>query len=263
MATTVGLFPLIMVLNSEKQNQSPSPELSGEYWLDLRSAGILDAVTTARAGGKAANLARLAELDLPTPSAVVLTTDAWYHFIEKSGIRSGIEEALKTLTSEPGDFEGPARRIASLINDAEMPVTLARQMGAAYKDLSMNDSRPLAIRSSGSYEDSPEASFSGMLSTVLGVSSLEKTFEAVRKCWTSAFNTRSLRYLLRMGLDPAGVAVALIFQQMETARSSGVLFTVDPATGERDIAVLEAAYGYGPAVVSGDVTPDLYRINKK
>lgn len=251
-----------MVINSEKQNQSPSPALSGEFWLDLRSGGNLDEVTTARAGGKAANLARLAKLDLPTPSAIVLTTDAWSYFIEMSGIGSGISAAMAALSAAPADVEGPARHIASLINEAVMPLDLARQMGVAFKDLSAHDSRPLAIRSSGSYEDSADASFSGMLSTVLGVSSLEKTYEAVRKCWTSAFNTRSLRYLLRMGLDPAGVAVALIFQQMETARSSGVLFTVDPATGERNVAVLEAAYGYGPAVVSGDVTPDLYRINK-
>ena len=249
-------------MNSKKLNQGAGPVLSRDFWLDLRSAGGLDEVTTGRAGGKAANLALLVKLELPTPAAVVLTADAWSYFIRESGIRPGIEAALASLESEPNDYDGPARCIARLINEAEVPEDLTQQMEAVYMDLSGRGNMPIAIRSSGSYEDSPEASFSGMLSTVLGVTSSAMMLEAVKKCWTSGYNARSLRYLSRMALDPAGVTVALIFQQMEQAASSGVLFTVDPATGERDIAVLEAAYGYGPAVVSGDVTPDLYRINK-
>ncbi|MEK6537160.1 MAG: PEP/pyruvate-binding domain-containing protein, partial [Actinomycetota bacterium] len=102
-----------------------------------------------------------------------------------------------------------------------------------------------------------------MLSTVLGVSHPEGLFTAIRKCWASGFNPRGLRYLVRMGLQPSGMAVALIFQQMVKALSSGVLFTVDPATGDSETAVLEAAYGYGPGVVSGNVTPDLYRVRKQ
>jgi pyruvate,water dikinase len=246
-----------------KKDQHPlNPALSG-FWLDLRVTGSLAEVNVAHAGGKAANLARLAELGMPTPRAVVLTTDAWRFFLDSSGLGPRLAEALAGLDSDPDEVNLPARKIAELISGAVMPAVLEEQIREVYDDLSGCGSSLIAIRSSGSYEDSPEASFSGMLSTVLGVSHPEGLFTAIRKCWASGFNPRGLRYLVRMGLQPSGMAVALIFQQMVRALSSGVLFTIDPATGESETAVLEAAYGYGPGVVSGNVTPDLYRVKKK
>ncbi len=248
--------------------QPVRPTNDGGFWLDLRLPEVLPEVTVRLAGGKAANLARLAGLELPTPNAVVLTTDAWNFFLDSAGVRPRLEEVVKGLESvpggsEPGEVDGSSREITKLIFDAVMPAVLEEQILAVYDDLTDCGARSIAIRSSGSYEDSPDASFSGMLSTVLGVSDQEALFQAIRKCWASGFNPRGLRYLARMGLDPSGVAVALIFQEMVKAKSSGVLFTVDPATGDAETAVLEAAYGYGPGVVSGQVTPDLYRVNKQ
>jgi pyruvate,water dikinase len=239
------------------------PEAIAGFWLGLRTQDKPAAVSVARAGGKAANLARLAALGLPTPNAIVMTTDAWHFFLDSSGLKPRLEAALAGLKADPDEVAAPARTIAALITDAVMPAVLEEQIREAYDELSECGNRPIAIRSSGSYEDSSEASFSGMLSTVLGVHDVDGLFQAIRKCWASGFNPRGLRYLARMGLEPAGMAVALIFQQMVEARSSGVLFTADPATGDAGIAVLEAAYGYGPGVVSGQVTPDLYRVEKK
>lgn len=242
---------------------SPShPEPSGSFWLDLRKPEDLGRATIPRAGGKAANLARLVGLGLPTPNARVLTADAWHFFLDCSGIRARLQEELEALASRIHEVDEPARRIASLIDGAGIPPEVTTQIAEVFTGLSESGARLLAIRSSGSYEDSPEASFSGMLTSVLGVATLEAALAAVKKCWISGFSPRSLRYLARMGLDPAGMSLAVIFQQMVEARSSGVLFTVDPATGDSAVAVLEAAYGYGPGVVSGDVTPDLYRIDK-
>ncbi|MEK6537390.1 MAG: PEP/pyruvate-binding domain-containing protein, partial [Actinomycetota bacterium] len=153
-----------------KKDQLPlSPTLSG-FWLDLRETGSLAKVNVARAGGKAANLARLAELGMPTPRAVVLTTDAWRFFLDSSGLGPRLAEALAGLDSDPDDVDLPARKIAELISAAVMPAVLEEQIRGVYDDLSGCGSSLIAIRSSGSYEDSPEASFSGMLSTVLGVS---------------------------------------------------------------------------------------------
>lgn len=252
-----------MAAHSEKQDPRYFSGAATDYWIDMREPGALDWVTIGSAGGKAANLARLIRLGLPTPNAVVLTTDSWYYFAEESKIKPALDRILDEFRRDPEDARVPAQRIAELIHQARMPAELAAAIASVYQDLSQRGERSLAIRSSGSYEDSPEASFSGMLSTVLGVRSLTAAYAAVKKCWASGFNARSLRYLVRMGLDAEGMAVAIIFQQMVRATSSGVLFTVDPATGDQDTAVLEAAYGYGPGVVSGDVTPDLYRINKK
>lgn len=252
-----------MAAHSEKPDPRFVPGAATGLWLDMRERDILSGVTVSRAGGKAANLARLIQLDLPAPNAIVLITEAWHYFTGASGIRPALDNILMRFKQDPEDADNTARQVSALVRDAEMPPGLAGEIDAVYQDLSEGGARSLAIRSSGSYEDSPEASFSGMLSTVLGVRSLESVYEAVKKCWASGFNARSLRYLSRMGLDPQGMAVAIIFQQMVKAASSGVVFTVDPATGDPETAVLEAAYGYGPGVVSGEVTPDLYRIKKK
>lgn len=249
--------------NSKNENQASASVPPEGFWLDLRDTKQLKEADIALVGGKAANLAKLIQLGMPTPKAKVLTSAAWHYFLKKSGAGERLQTELEGIESRVHEVSEPARRIASLLGDAELPGEVAEQIAAVYADLSEDGSRPLAIRSSGSYEDSPTASFSGMLSSVLGVSSLDDVLAAVRKCWLSGFSPRSLRYLAKMGLNPAGMSLAVIFQQMVEARSSGVLFTVDPATGDNSVAVIEAAYGYGPGVVSGNVTPDLYRIDKK
>lgn len=241
--------------------QSAGP--AGDFWLDMSDSAQLELVDIRRGGGKAANLARLRRLGLPTPNAFVLTTDAWHYYLEGAGLKAELDRILEEFARRPDQPDEAARQIGALVREGEIPTALCDSILQIYDRLSGGGRHSLAIRSSGAYEDSPEASFSGMLSTVLGVRSPEEALAAVRKCWASGYNARSLRYLVRMQLDPAGVAVALIFQQMVKATRSGVLFTVDPATGDRETAVLEAAYGYGPGVVSGDVTPDLYRINKE
>lgn len=252
-----------MAEQPKNNERSCVPGFSAALWLDLRDLGAVDDVSIGRAGGKAANLARLIRLGLPTPSAVVLTTDAWNLFLREAGIAGRLEAVLNDFKDNPEEVDGPARRIAALINGAGMPAALNEEIACAYRDLSGDGAHSVAIRSSGSLEDSAVASFSGMLSTVLGVRDPDQVSQAVRKCWISGFSVRSLRYLTRMGLDPCGMGVALIFQRMVQAKSSGVLFTVDPATGDPETAVLEAAYGYGPGVVSGNITPDLYRISKE
>ena len=236
---------------------------SGRFWMDMRDRSGLEQVTVARAGGKAVNLARLMQHGLPTPQAVVLIVDAWRFFLEESGLLPDMERALAEFKENPVDFDRHAQRLTGLITEAEIPAALSTQIASLYEDLSGGSSHPLAVRSSGTYEDSPEASFSGMLSSVLGVASFEDSLVAIKKCWASGFGRRSLRYFQKMGLDPEGMAVAVIFQRMVEANSSGVLFTVDPATGDTGVIVLEVAYGYGPGVVSGDITPDLYRIDKE
>ncbi len=250
---------------ARKSSAKHSPCHSGppRFCLDLRDPALAAAATEPLAGGKAANLARLASLGLPTPAAIVLTTDAWHYFLRQAGIKRDLQRALAPLKRPVEEVEEPGGRARSLILDAKMPVLLADQIADVFQELSENGIKRLAVRSSGVSEDSPETSFSGMLSTVLGVSSLEETLAAVKKCWSSSFNSRSLKYLVRMGLDAGAMAVAVIIQQLVIARSSGVLFTVDPATGDSGVAVLEAAFGYGSGVVSGEITPDLYRIDKK
>lgn len=252
-----------MAAYPQKRKDESASGISPRFWLDLRDPTVLKRVNVVNAGGKAANLSRLMALGLPTPSAVVLSAESWQYFMQEAGIKDALAEYLNRFGTNEAGAEITARKISGLIKKAPMPPVLQKEIAAVYQDLSAGGVRSLAIRSSGSYEDSPSASFSGMLSSVLGVRSLEKVYRAVKKCWSSGFNSRSLSYLNRMGLAPGGMAVAIIFQQMVKASSSGVLFTVDPAMGDRETAVLESAYGYGPGVVSGNVTPDLYRINKK
>ncbi len=251
-----------MARKPSTKKSSLSPD-SPKFFVDLRVPVPAAAAGETVVGGKAANLARLARLGLPTPAAAVLTTGAWRYFLSSSGIGKDLKKTLALLKQGTEDVEEPGRRARALIQGALMPELLASQIGRFFQELSESGKKRLAVRSSGVSEDSPETSFSGMLSTVLGVANLDETLAAVKKCWSSGFNSRSLKYLARMKLDAGAMAVAVILQQMVEARSSGVLFTVDPATGDKGVAVLEAAFGYGPGVVSGEITPDLYRLDKK
>ncbi len=232
-------------------------------WLDLRHRESLEEIDAAMVGGKAYNLGRLRIGGLPTPEAVVLTAAGWRYFLQHAGVSGEFAAIIEEFRARPGDFDLYARRIRRLIDAAEFPPELAEQAATYFEELSAGGERPLAVRSSGTVEDSPGASFSGTLTTVLGVRTAADAIAAVRRCWSSGFGRRSLRYFHKMELDPSQMVVAVIFQQMIEAECSGVLFTVDPATGDEGVVVLEAAYGYGPAVVSGNVTPDLYRIDKQ
>jgi pyruvate,water dikinase len=213
----------------------------------------LGARDLAVAGGKGANLGELFRAGLPVPTGFVLTTAAYDAFVAAHGLAETVVElATPAAGAEPGEFERAAEKIRTLFLGAEVPHDVAGELTAAYAELGGD----VAVRSSATAEDLPDASFAGQQETFLHVRGAEVVVEAVRACWASLWTARAMAYRAQRGIDPAGVRLAVVVQRMVEADASGVLFTANPVTGRRDQTVISAAWGLGEAVVGGSVCTD-------
>ena len=212
------------------------------------------------AGGKGANLGELIHAGIPVPPGFVVTAPAYQHFIEIRGLSNiihGMLDGLDPDNSEKLQLAGDM--IKTEILKADMPDGIAKQIVSAYKKMGA----PLvAVRSSATAEDLPEASFAGQQSTYLNVLGEEEVLIAVKSCWASLFESRAIFYRAHQQYDHLSVSIAVPVQKMVQSVVSGVLFTVEPVTGDRSKIVIDAVYGLGEAAVSGAVTPDYYVVNK-
>jgi len=227
----------------------------------------LTADDVALAGGKGANLGELVRIGVPVPPGFVVTTEAYRRFLRETGLEEKIRELLEGLNVEdPASLEETSRRIRELILSKPMPRDVEEAIRAAYRELGrrLKIEEPLvAVRSSASAEDLPEASFAGQQDTYLNVRGEDKVVEKVKACWASLFTARAIAYREDKGIDHLKVAMAVVVQKMVNSRSSGVMFTIHPTTGNRDVVVIESSWGLGEAIVGGKVTPDMFVIDKK
>ncbi|HEX4815148.1 MAG TPA: PEP/pyruvate-binding domain-containing protein [Nonomuraea sp.] len=189
-------------------------------------------------GGKGASLARLARAGLPVPGGFHVTTEAYRAFV--ADFRDEID---------PADPESTA----ALFARHEVPAPVAEEIRRAYAALGADV--PVAVRSSATAEDLPGMSFAGQQDTYLNVRG-DGLLEAVKRCWASLWNARAIAYREQNGVPHDEVALAVVVQELVDAEASGILFTADPVTGDRDATVINAAWGLGEAVVGGQVTPD-------
>jgi len=209
-------------------------------------------------GGKAANLTRLRDAGFPVPDGFVVTADAYRRFLEATGIADDLADAIDVDSHDHDALDAAAARARQIITDTDPPETLQKGLRAAYAGLEADS---VAVRSSATAEDLPEASFAGQQETYLNVAGEDAVVERVRDCWASLFTERALEYRARMGFDDGTVGIAVVVQKMVDAEKSGVLFTADPTTGDAEMTV-EAAWGLGEAVVAGEVSPDSYVIDR-
>ena len=222
------------------------------YTLPLASADAL----LERVGGKGANLARLARAGYSVPTGFLITTDAYRSFVEDNALRPALDEILKGAdSSQLASLEAASTQIRALFATGRLPPGLAAEVRAAYAALG---SPPVAVRSSATAEDLPGLSFAGQQDTVLNVIGEAALLEAVVRCWSSLWTARAIRYRARSGLASAGLALAVVVQQMVESEASGVLFTANPLSGKRTETVIDAIFGLGEALVSGQVEPDHY-----
>ena len=205
-------------------------------------------------GGKGANLGELVAAGLPVPTGCVLTTDAYREFIAANSLQDRI---LELATSAPDERADAAGSIADLFAAGTIPPEMAGEFREAY--LLLGDGKgevPVAVRSSATAEDLAEASFAGQQDTYLNVSGAGALLDAVRECWASLWTARAMAYRARAGIDPQDVALAIVIQEMVDADAAGVMFTANPATGNRCQIVIGAAWGLGESVVGGLVSTD-------
>jgi phosphohistidine swiveling domain-containing protein len=213
-------------------------------------------------GGKGASLARLLNDGFPVPDGFHITTEAYRRFAGDNNLHSQIQAALAGVDeTKPSTLEKAAKSIHSAFMEAVIPEDIASEIVGAYGDLS-GANPSVAVRSSATAEDLPQASFAGQQETYLNVCGPGHLLEAVKKCWASLWTARAIGYRNRQGISQEGVALAIVVQQLVNAEVAGILFTVNPIDGNRDHALISAAWGLGDAVVGGRVTPDEYVVEK-
>ena len=207
----------------------------------------LSADRIAEVGGKAANLGELIAAGFDVPPGFCVTTVA-YRLATRG-----------TMVEDGSATDAGAARSAVLT--APFPSQVADAVRSAYLELGSGSDIAVAVRSSATAEDLPGASFAGQQDTYLNITGVENVLDAVHRCWASLWTDRAVAYRAAQEIDGAGVALAVVVQQMVDATVAGVLFTADPVTGRRRQAVIDAAPGLGESVVSGSVDPDRFVVD--
>jgi pyruvate,water dikinase len=212
-------------------------------------------------GGKGANLGEMTNAGIPVPPGFIVTSAAYFDFLEKAGLRDKIQALLKPVdVHDSRQLQDTAQEVQKLILDATMPPETAREIEQAYIKMGRG---LVAVRSSGTAEDLPEASFAGQQATFLNIEGEKDVVTAVQGCWASLFGARAIFYRQEQGFDHFKVGIAVPVQRMVQSETSGVMFTVEPTNNDKEKITIEAVLGLGEMIVSGDVTPDHYTISKK
>ncbi|MDD5590526.1 MAG: phosphoenolpyruvate synthase [Dehalococcoidales bacterium] len=212
-------------------------------------------------GGKGANLGEMTNAGIPVPPGFVVTASAYFDFLKQTGVTDKIRRLLQPLdVNDSKQLQQTAAKVRELILKATMPPELIAEIKGAYAELGGG---LVAVRSSATAEDLPEASFAGQQSTYLNIGDEKGVIAAVHSCWASLFEARAVFYREKQGFDHFKVGIAVPVQRMVQSEASGVMFTVEPVTSVTNEIVIEAIYGLGEAIVSGEENPDLYIVDKE
>jgi pyruvate,water dikinase len=212
-------------------------------------------------GGKGANLGEMLRANIPVPPGFIVTAVAYARFIEQSGLHGRIEAVLSGLDVHDSDaLQRVSEQVKKLIIDTPVPADIAAQIKTYYQEMG---GAPVAVRSSATAEDLPEASFAGQQSTFLNVVGEDRVVAAVKECWASLFEARAIFYRVENGFEHMKVKIAVPVQKMVQSERSGVMFTVEPVTSDRSKITVEAIAGLGEALVSGETSPDMYIVDKE
>jgi rifampicin phosphotransferase len=242
-------------------NDPASQLMTASYVRDLGDEGL----GLSELGGKGQSLARLAAAGVPVPGGFHITTAAYYDFIAEHDLEGSISAQLATISESALDEPGAeptahaAAAIETLFTDHEVPPGIATDVVQAYHSLG---SPAVAVRSSATAEDLPEASFAGQQETFLDVVGDDQLLLAVRSCWASLWTARAISYRARRGIPADKIGLAVVVQELIDADASGIVFTADPVTGNDTLIEINAAWGLGEAVVGGQVTPDTISIER-
>jgi len=215
-------------------------------------------------GGKGGSLGELTRAGIAVPPGFVVRTRAFERFLEALERDAPIRSRVEALASEDlGAIGALSQELRARIERSVLPPEVLDEIAAAHAALcGAGIHAPLAVRSSATTEDAPDASFAGLQDTYLWVTDLEQTLHYVRSCWASLYSVESVSYRRKRGFPEEGVAMAVVVQKMVDARAAGVMFTRSPLTGDRSVIAIEGAWGLGSAVVGGEVTPDRWVIGK-
>ncbi len=227
-------------------------EMPNVLWLEeIKKEDIISV------GGKGASLGEMTAIGLPVPKAFVVTAQAFRKFLVETGIEDALFRRLERLdVDDNGALESVARDVQDLVLSVEMPDHIREEVVDAYARMGA-DGTVVAVRSSATAEDLPDASFAGQQETFLNILGEEALLDAVQRCWASLYGARAIYYRAKQGFDDRSVNIAVVVQELIRSEKSGVMFTSHPVTGE-PLTIVEGSWGLGEAVVSGSVSPDNY-----
>ncbi len=217
-------------------------------------------------GGKNMSLGRMTRAEIPVPPGFAVTTHAYEDLLSEAGIGQKIMDTMAKVDPEDvATVQEAGKTVRELIRGAPVPAHVEPVIKDAYQGLCDRCSlaaMPVAVRSSATAEDLPGASFAGQQETYLWVMGANEVVEATRNCWASLFTDRAISYRLKMGFPHEQVLISVGVQEMVNAKCAGVLFTLNPLTGDRSKITIDANWGLGESVVRGEVTPDNYLVDK-
>lgn len=238
-------------------------------------------------GGKGANLGEMTNARLPVPYGFVVTSNAYFNFVKKARLQEKIHTFLDSLNYDnSAELQQASAHIQQLILHAEMPEEIGKEIIEYYQELPVKEEKyfnrnisiidqarhhlksvykpPLvAVRSSATAEDLPNASFAGQQETYLNIKGESHLLRKVKECWASLFNARAIYYRHEQGFDHFKVGLAAVVQRMVQSEKSGIAFSIDPVTNDKSKIVIEAIFGLGEYIVQGKVTPDHYEVDKR
>lgn len=217
-------------------------------------------------GGKAASLGEMTGVGLPVPPGFALTTKAYRQAHDAADLDATLARLLHGLdTNDTGQVATVCAEVRDVIRTMPLPADVDEAIRQAYGELCrLADATdlPVAVRSSATSEDSPDASFAGEHDTYLWVRGDDAVVDAVRRCWASLFTDRATCYRVEMGYEHRSVEMAVVIQKMVRPKSAGVAFTLNPSDGDRSVVAIDSAWGFGEGVVSGEITPDNFLVDK-
>ena len=233
------------------------------YTLDFSVIGTAD---HDRVGGKCASLGEMTQAGVAVPPGFAVTTDAYKSMLDHHGLKAEIDRHLEGVDPDDIDqVDRAAQAIRIRIRSHKLPPEVEAAIRTAYAGMcaaSGIENMPVAVRSSATAEDLPDASFAGQQDTYLWVQGADSVVYRVRDCWASLYTTRAVAYREKNGIPQVDVLMSVAVQKMVNARTAGVAMSIDPNTGDRTKIVIDASWGLGEMVVSGVVTPDNYRVEK-
>jgi pyruvate,water dikinase len=232
-------------------------EVPNILWLEeIRKEDIISV------GGKGASLGEMASIGLPVPKAFMVTAQAFRRFLVETGLEKKLFASYERLDVENNEaLEKAANGAKTMVLKAKMPAALKDDIRKAYKKMNSED-LIVAVRSSATAEDLPDASFAGQQETYLNIKGEAALLDAVQKCWASLYGARAIYYRAKQGFDDHTVNISVVVQQLVHSEKAGVMFTSHPITGE-PLTIIEGSWGLGEAVVSGSVSPDKYVFDQR
>lgn len=225
----------------------------------IRNFNKLHKEDAALAGGKGASLGEMTQAGIPVPQGFVVLSESFERFIRETNLAQEIDAILhKVQHKEIHTVELASEEIRALILSKEMPKDISIEIDKAFKEL---NTKYVAVRSSATAEDGMDHAWAGQLESYLNITE-DDVLTKVKLCWSSLFTPRAIFYRFEKGLQTTYISVAVVVQKMVESEVSGIAFSVHPVTEDHNQLIIEAGFGLGEAIVSGEITPDSYTVLK-